>query len=166
MAPHPTKRRKLEHDSDEDSIFSNDDGNGGVPSAKESDEDERPSTMQKKKSNNKPASDQTTDNAAMYAGDLYKSSMFKMQVDEMLSELRPNYEKRLGPVNEALRKLKTIIENIPDREPSSVSGFPSKVLPNTRTNSITGCRCHKGNAQIAQDRNSLPRTKAEERCCI
>lgn len=59
--------------------------------------------------------------SAPYAGEAYKSSLFKLQVDEMLAEVRPNYAKRLGPVDNALRKLKTLIEAIPDREPLPVS---------------------------------------------
>lgn len=59
--------------------------------------------------------------SAPYAGEAYKSSLFKLQVDEMLTEVRPNYAKRLGPVDNALRKLKTLIEAIPGREPLPVS---------------------------------------------
>jgi U3 small nucleolar RNA-associated protein 22 len=59
--------------------------------------------------------------SAPYAGEAYKSSLFKLQVDEMLAEVRPDYAKRLGPVDSALRKLKTLIEAIPDREPVPVS---------------------------------------------
>lgn len=146
MAPHPIKRRKLEHDSEEDSLHgghvSNDDH-----SSEESEDDERPSKIQKMKSASKSAGEQNVDNAAMYSGDLYKSSMFKMQVDEMLSEIRPNYEKRMGPVNEALRKLKTIIENITDREPLGVS-LCYKVIPWVRTDEVIGRRCHEVNSQI------------------
>jgi U3 small nucleolar RNA-associated protein 22 len=59
--------------------------------------------------------------AAPFAGDAYNSSLFKLQVDEMLVEVKPNYAKRLGPVGNALRKLKTLIEAIPDREELPVS---------------------------------------------
>jgi len=60
------------------------------------------------------------DESALYAGDLYKSSMFKLQVGEMLSEIQPNYGKRLGPVSAVLHRLKTLIENIKDQEPIKV----------------------------------------------
>ena len=59
--------------------------------------------------------------AAPFAGDAYNSSLFKLQVEEMLVEVKPNYAKRLGPVGNALRKLKTLIEAIPDREELPVS---------------------------------------------
>lgn len=59
--------------------------------------------------------------AAPFAGDAYNSSLFKLQVEEMLVEVKPNYAKRLGPVGNTLRKLKTFIEAIPDREELPVS---------------------------------------------
>lgn len=59
--------------------------------------------------------------AAPFAGDAYNSSLFKLQVEEMLVEVKPNYAKRLGPIGNALRKLKTLIEGIPDREEMPVS---------------------------------------------
>ena len=64
---------------------------------------------------------QDDENDALYAGGLYKSSMFKLQVDEMLAEVQPNYEKRAGVIDDALRKLKGFIEGIEDREALSVS---------------------------------------------
>ena len=127
MAPHPTKRRKLGHDSDQESLHSDDVSVDGV---EDNDTDEEPAKPHRKKVASKPAGEQIADSAAMYAGDLYKSSMFKLQVDEMLSEIRPNYEKRMGPVNEALRKLKTIIDSVADREPLSVSPYDNKTYYN------------------------------------
>ncbi len=56
--------------------------------------------------------------SAPYSGESYKSSLFKLQVDEMLSEVKPDYTKRFAPVDNALRKLKTFIEAIPGREPA------------------------------------------------
>ena len=123
MAPHPTKRRKLEHDSDQEALHDDVSSDG----LENSDTDEQPANSHKKKAASRTTGEQTADSAAMYAGDLYKSSMFKMQVDEMLSEIRPNYEKRMGPVNEALRKLKTIIDSIADREPLSVSHYDNEI---------------------------------------
>jgi hypothetical protein len=60
------------------------------------------------------------DNDAIYVGGSYKSSMFKLQVDEMLAEVQPNYEKRGPVIDEALRTLKGLIEGIEDREGLSV----------------------------------------------
>jgi U3 small nucleolar RNA-associated protein 22 len=63
-----------------------------------------------------PSHTPDADESALYAGGLYKSSMFKLQIDEMLAEVQPNYEKRLRGADEALHKLKSIIEAIEDRE--------------------------------------------------
>jgi U3 small nucleolar RNA-associated protein 22 len=64
---------------------------------------------------------QCSDNDAIYDGGLYKSSMFKLQVDEMLAEVQPNYEKRANVIDDALRRLKCVIEGITDRDLLSVS---------------------------------------------
>ncbi|KAK2794977.1 hypothetical protein FQN52_006856 [Onygenales sp. PD_12] len=48
------------------------------------------------------------------ASGLYKSNVFKLQVDELLSQLRPDHDKLLSRVEKPLRKLKNIIEQIPD----------------------------------------------------
>ena len=64
---------------------------------------------------------QDGDNDAIYAGGLYKSNMFKLQVDEMLAEVQPNYEKRASVIDDTLRKLKGLIEGLEPCEPLSVS---------------------------------------------
>lgn len=64
---------------------------------------------------------QDGDNDAIYAGGVYKSGIFKLQVDELLAEVQPNYEKRAGVIDDALRKLKGLVEGIEDREGLSVS---------------------------------------------
>ncbi len=123
MALHNPKRRKLHHDGGdlpdrhgelldgEEEVTSSNIGHGASSMA---------SSMQK--GFNASAKQATeADSSAMYAGDLFKSSMFKLQLDEMLLEVRPNYAKLLEPIDNALRKLKTLIEDIEDREPLTVS---------------------------------------------
>lgn len=51
------------------------------------------------------------------ASGFYKSSFFKLQMDELLTELRPNYDKQVSKIQGTLHKLKEIIERVPDREP-------------------------------------------------
>lgn len=102
MAPTPPKRRKLRHGDDEagsgsDISESSDDGVVNPPAARQ-----------------KPA--QNVDQSALYSGGLYNSSMFKLQIDEMLAQIQLNYEKRMPGVDEALRRLKTLIEGIEDRD--------------------------------------------------
>ncbi|KAJ5930743.1 hypothetical protein N7466_006236 [Penicillium verhagenii] len=57
---------------------------------------------------------------AMASG-FYKSSFFKLQMDELLTGLRPNYGKQISKSQDALHKLKNTIEGLPDRESKSVS---------------------------------------------
>ncbi|EFR02776.1 pre-rRNA processing protein Utp22 [Nannizzia gypsea CBS 118893] len=51
----------------------------------------------------------------------YKSSMFKLQIDELLGQLRPDYDKLLSRVEKSLRKLKTVIEEIPNGTPKTLA---------------------------------------------
>ncbi|PYI10490.1 Nrap protein [Aspergillus sclerotiicarbonarius CBS 121057] len=53
------------------------------------------------------------------ASGFYKSNFFKLQLDELLNELRPNYDKQVSRLQETLQKLKTVIESLPDRPPKS-----------------------------------------------
>ena len=53
----------------------------------------------------------------MRTSGLSKSSFFKLQTDELLTELRPNYDKQTSRANELLRNLKSVIERIPDQQP-------------------------------------------------
>ncbi|KAI9787741.1 MAG: hypothetical protein M1839_000273 [Geoglossum umbratile] len=64
-----------------------------------------------------PTRNMVSEEGHMPAGEMHNSTMFKLQLDELLVEVQPNYEKRMAPVESALRKLKAVIEQIPDREP-------------------------------------------------
>ncbi len=50
----------------------------------------------------------------------YNSSLFQLQNDELLSKVRPDYERRMAKAEGALRKLKEIIERIPNRDAKTV----------------------------------------------
>ncbi|ESZ96681.1 hypothetical protein SBOR_2940 [Sclerotinia borealis F-4128] len=124
MAPLTTKRRKLEHTSDDEApqlqdskVDIGDIGAGSVGKESSSqDVDAVRSTLK-----HPPAKRQHNDqDAALYAGGLYKSSMFKLQVDELLNEVRPNYEKRAAGIKSSLHQLKNAIEGIEDRGPLSI----------------------------------------------
>jgi U3 small nucleolar RNA-associated protein 22 len=110
MTPLSSKRRKLDHES-----------NGSILEDKSSEfsADEEPqanTVLETSAKQTRPKRSQDEEGAAIYAGGSYKSSMFKLQVGELLSEVQPNYEKRLEGVDAALRKLKDLIESIEDRE--------------------------------------------------
>jgi U3 small nucleolar RNA-associated protein 22 len=47
--------------------------------------------------------------------------MFKLQIDELMAEAQPKYEKQLNRVDDALRRLKSLIEAIDERDGLPVS---------------------------------------------
>jgi hypothetical protein len=53
------------------------------------------------------------------------SSLLELQIEEMLREVRPDYDAVIGPIDNALRRLKALIESIGDREPMEVSDMVS-----------------------------------------
>jgi len=57
---------------------------------------------------------------SLYADGVQKSHLLKLQIDDLVTQLRPNYEKRANSIDSALRVLKHSIEAIEDREPVSV----------------------------------------------
>lgn len=54
------------------------------------------------------------------------ASVFRLQLDELLTKVhgRPSQGSRMKSAEDALRKLKRVIEHIPNREPTTVSSFP------------------------------------------
>lgn len=112
MSPASPKRRKLDHGgADNNSNFSGSD---------EEMEDDAPNTTAKQ-THAKPHHARDIDESAVYAGGLFKSNTFKIQVDYLLEEIRPYYEGRLGKANETLSKLKGLIEGIEPRPELPVS---------------------------------------------
>ncbi|KAF3479981.1 pre-rRNA processing protein Utp22 [Arthroderma uncinatum] len=72
---------------------------------------------------NGPSQSRSGNSAAEYAiaRGQYKSSLFKLQMDELLGQLRPDYDKLLSRVEKSLRKLKNIIEEIPNGTPKNLA---------------------------------------------
>jgi U3 small nucleolar RNA-associated protein 22 len=117
MATLPSKRRKLDHDRREDGFISeNESGNTSSDDQSPSSlADEAPVALSKQ-TQTRPKQTLDADDNALYAGSLYKSSLFKLQIDELMAEVRPNYEKRLNGVDDTLRRLKSVIEAIDERD--------------------------------------------------
>jgi len=65
---------------------------------------------------------------AAYAAGTYKSNFFKLQVDELLGQLRPKGGKRQENAESALHSLKKTIEQIPARGPSAVDEAGRQLL--------------------------------------
>lgn len=125
MAPLTTKRRKLEHTSDDEApqpqkskVDTVETENASADEASSSDDADAIQSKPKHAPAKRRHDDQ---DAALYSGGLYKSSMFKLQVDELLNEVRPNYEKRAAGIKSALHQLKNAIEGLEDHEPLLVS---------------------------------------------
>ncbi|KAF1938068.1 pre-rRNA processing protein-like protein Utp22 [Clathrospora elynae] len=57
---------------------------------------------------------------AVYTAESFKSNMFKLQLDELLEQVKPKYGKKEAPAENAMRTLKGIIESIPHRDPLPV----------------------------------------------
>jgi U3 small nucleolar RNA-associated protein 22 len=51
-----------------------------------------------------------------YTSESFKSNMFKLQVDELLEQVKPKYGRKEAPAENALRTLKATIESIPSRD--------------------------------------------------
>ncbi|PLB51749.1 pre-rRNA processing protein Utp22 [Aspergillus steynii IBT 23096] len=66
------------------------------------------------------------------ASGFYKSNLFKLQLDDLLADLRPNYDKQVARLQNTLHKLKETIENIPER-PAKAPLEAEKELRNTHS---------------------------------
>jgi U3 small nucleolar RNA-associated protein 22 len=60
-----------------------------------------------------------------YTSESFKSNIFKLQVDELLEQVKPKYGKKEAPAENAMRTLKTIIEQIPSRDALPVCSQPT-----------------------------------------
>jgi U3 small nucleolar RNA-associated protein 22 len=58
---------------------------------------------------------------AAFTGELHKSNIFKLQVDDLLQEVRPKYTVKDKAVGRVLHMLKSIIEEIPAKPPTSIA---------------------------------------------
>ena len=67
----------------------------------------------------RPMRNDKEDKSKVLPNGAYSSTMFQLQVDELLVKARPA-KGRMGKAENALRKLKDLIEHIPNREPRSV----------------------------------------------
>ena len=123
MAPRIPKRRKLDYDGHKElSAIEDGSENDGIENRSFPMSPAEALAVPMAKTQVRPKRTLQGDEAAIYAGGNYKSSLFKLQVDELLSEVRPNYEKRLSGVDDALRRLKGLIEGIGERDALPVSG--------------------------------------------
>ncbi|CAG5147339.1 uncharacterized protein ALTATR162_LOCUS2022 [Alternaria atra] len=57
----------------------------------------------------------------VYTAESFKSNMFKLQLDELLEQVKLKYGKKEASAENAMRTLKTIIEQIPSRDPLPIT---------------------------------------------
>lgn len=88
-----------------------------APAAKQPKSTAKPADAEKSKQRRK--SDAQPQGGA-YTAETFKSNVFKLQVDELLDQVKLRYGKKEAPVENAMRALKTLIEQIPSREPLPV----------------------------------------------
>jgi U3 small nucleolar RNA-associated protein 22 len=122
MSAHPVKRRKLSPSPDAtSSSYTKSSNNSALTGSKVGSEKAAP---RKNDHSTKPQAsrgkDERSAELAMASG-FYKSSFFKLQMDELLTGLRPNYDKRISKLQDTLHKVKGAIENLPENPPKSVS---------------------------------------------
>ncbi|QDS71339.1 hypothetical protein FKW77_002204 [Venturia effusa] len=67
-------------------------------------------------------------NGTAYNGEIFKSNLFKLQVDELLDQTRPAHIRKNDSIESAVRTLKTIIEEIPARKPASMTEAERSLL--------------------------------------
>lgn len=97
----------------------------------------------------------------------YKSNVFRMETEELLKEVRLNYQKRMAPVERVLHRLKSIIEAIPENLDIPVSfiiqTFPRrKVLLTMQPADMRG----RERDEQAQNQHSLPGSKTGKGCYV
>lgn len=90
----------------------------------DSDSEEQGKSLQPTRTDNAPLKPAKRPASALqdgvYTSETFKSNIFKLQVDDLLDQVKLRYGKKEAPAENAMRTLKSIIEQIPNREPLSV----------------------------------------------
>jgi len=123
MAAPTLKKRKVTHtpvDDNDQEVFSTTSSKMGESSNEDSDAAQEQQSYHQAKSKPQHSANYSRDTARPFLAEAHHSSLFKFKLDELLAQVRPDYQKRMVKAENALRKLKEIIENIPSREPLSV----------------------------------------------
>lgn len=115
----------LDEEIEDEAVEGSSDESGDEAEVEELEADGKPNVDSKKRKQKKPrnaggvTSEQEKTQAVsdMYE---YKSNVFRMETEELLKEVRLNYQKRMVPAEKVLHKLKSIIEALPERLDISV----------------------------------------------
>jgi U3 small nucleolar RNA-associated protein 22 len=120
MSAHTVKRRKLSPSPDASTSHTKSSGDSILTTPKAGSERPARKNDSTKLQVGGRGKDERSAELAMASG-FYKSSFFKLQMDELLTGLRPNYEKRISKLQDTLHKLKDVIENLPENPPKSIA---------------------------------------------
>lgn len=122
MSAHTVKRRKLSPSPDTSTSHTRSSGDSTLTNSKAG--SEKTAAARKNDSTKLQAGsrgkDERSAELAMASG-FYKSSFFKLQMDELLTGLRPNYDKRISKLQDTLHKLKNAIESLPENSAKPVA---------------------------------------------
>ena len=92
----------------------------------------------------------------------YGYNLLELQVDGLLMKLQKDYERKAAEIDNALRKLMSIIERIPEREAASVSPSPGATGEEAFDMSTTGLRCRTQIARDFPNSDTFPPTKTQQ----
>ncbi|KAL1995367.1 hypothetical protein VTN49DRAFT_1554 [Thermomyces lanuginosus] len=115
MAPHATKRRRLNSSDGESSRHSD----SSSDSESQTEAKQAPNNAAAKNASKAPPKRIAADTTAQLAQatGLSKSGLFKLQTDDLLAELRPDYDKLVSQVHDFLSKIKDAICGLPESQP-------------------------------------------------
>ncbi|GKZ29680.1 hypothetical protein AbraIFM66950_006082 [Aspergillus brasiliensis] len=121
MSAHTAKRRRLSPSPDDPSRTQNASAYSGSNRNNLTDSDASKASRKADFSTLRTSGRAKNDRSAelALASGFYKSTFFKLQLDELLNGSRPNYDKHVSRLQETLHKLKGVIECLPDRPPKS-----------------------------------------------
>lgn len=146
----------LEEDEDEDTEAAEGDSDGAAVKreSKEQTVGEKSTSAQKPPKRPAPSLQD-----GVYTAETFKSNIFKLQVDELLGQVKPKYGKKEAPAEQAMRTLKTIIDQIPRREALHVR---IKSLVVASYSLCAGLRGRKA-IEVRRSRRAVPQAKSPKR---
>jgi U3 small nucleolar RNA-associated protein 22 len=124
MAP-ATKRRKLSHDGTSEGSPAEDKSENYDESMDLSE----PAPISKKPHTPRPHRRPDTQlQDGVYTVESFKNNVFKLQIDQLLEQVKPKYGKKEAPAEHVMRILRNLIEQLPNRAPLSVCGVVLKFV--------------------------------------
>jgi hypothetical protein len=179
MASRPAKKRKVEASNTDDAgngdlsdSMSSSPTEGDVESdqghQENSNEASQPATREQKREDPARRSNARSlhgfDGSEMaLARAASKSNFFRLQVEDLLAEIRPNHERLKAKLEGHLHRVKQIIEQMPNRGPLSVSSDSSMSACSATDNSMAGTGGRKEPSNEQQGHCTVSRSTAWER---